>query len=90
MFGGLSFMVDDSMVVAADRHGDLLVRIDPARDDELVDGPRHRRAARLLDAGRARAPSHRGEGPARTEDQVAAEGLGVVVTHGNAPSHSLA
>jgi TfoX/Sxy family transcriptional regulator of competence genes len=39
MFGGLSFMVDDSMVVAARRGGDLLVRIDPARYDELLDVP---------------------------------------------------
>lgn len=36
MFGGLSFLVDDSMVVAARRDGDLLVRIDPARNDELL------------------------------------------------------
>ena len=39
MFGGLSFMVDDSMVVAAGRDGDLLVRIDPARNDELLNVP---------------------------------------------------
>ena len=38
MFGGLSFMVHDSMVVSAGRNGDLLVRIDPARNDELLDG----------------------------------------------------
>ena len=36
MFGGLSFMVDGSMVVAAGRDGDLLVRIDPARHDALL------------------------------------------------------
>ena len=36
MFGGLSFMVDDSMVVAARREGELLVRIDPARHDDLL------------------------------------------------------
>jgi hypothetical protein len=36
MFGGLSFMVDERMVVAAGRHGDLLVRVDPARHDELL------------------------------------------------------
>ena len=36
MFGGLSFMVDDSMVVTAGRHGDLLVRVDPAQSDELL------------------------------------------------------
>ena len=39
MFGGLSFMVDDSMVVAVGRDGDLLVRIDPARNDELLKVP---------------------------------------------------
>ena len=39
MFGGLSFMVDDSMVVAARRDGELLVRIDPARYDALLSVP---------------------------------------------------
>ncbi len=39
MFGGLSFMVDESMVVAARSNGDLLVRIDPARNDELLKVP---------------------------------------------------
>jgi hypothetical protein len=39
MFGGLSFMVDDSMVVAAGRDGDLLVRIAPERNDELLGVP---------------------------------------------------
>jgi len=39
MFGGLSFMVDDSMVVAAGRDGDLLVRIDPARYEQLLTVP---------------------------------------------------
>jgi TfoX/Sxy family transcriptional regulator of competence genes len=39
MFGGLSFMVDGSMVVAAGSQGDLLVRIDPARNDELLHLP---------------------------------------------------
>jgi TfoX/Sxy family transcriptional regulator of competence genes len=38
MFGGLSLMVDDSMVVAC-RDGGLLVRIDPARYDELLNLP---------------------------------------------------
>lgn len=36
MFGGLSFMVDGSMVVAVGRDGDLLVRIDPARNEDLL------------------------------------------------------
>ncbi len=39
MFGGLSFMVDESMVVAARSNGDLLVRIEPARNDELLKVP---------------------------------------------------
>ena len=39
MFGGLSFMVDDSMVVAVRRDGGLLVRVDPARNDELLNAP---------------------------------------------------
>lgn len=49
MFGGLSFMVDDSMVVAAGRGGDLLVRIDPARHDELLDVPGARPAIMGVD-----------------------------------------
>lgn len=36
MFGGLSFMVDDRMAVAAGRDGGLLVRTDPAQYDDLL------------------------------------------------------
>lgn len=36
MFGGLSFMVNDKMVVNVRRAGDLLVRVDPHRSPELV------------------------------------------------------
>lgn len=36
MFGGLSFMVDDRMAVAAGGDGDLLVRVDPAAYDKLL------------------------------------------------------
>lgn len=39
MFGGLSFMVDGSMVLAAGRDGSLLVRIDPPRHGELLGRP---------------------------------------------------
>lgn len=35
MFGGRSFMVHDKMVVSALKGGDLLVRVDAERDDEL-------------------------------------------------------
>lgn len=36
MFGGLSFMIDDRIAVAADKSGNLLVRIDPERSEELL------------------------------------------------------
>ena len=36
MFGGLSFMVDERMAVAAGRDGDLLVRTDPGEYDTLL------------------------------------------------------
>ena len=49
MFGGLSFMVDESMVVAVDRHGDLLVRIDPACHEELLHLPGARPAVMGVD-----------------------------------------
>ncbi len=70
MFGGLSFMVDDSMVVAC-RDGGLLVRIDPARYDELLDLPGAQPA--VMGAGRPMGPgwitvSHEG---LTTDKQVA-------------------
>ncbi|GAA1126283.1 TfoX/Sxy family protein [Arthrobacter flavus] len=36
MFGGISFMVNDRMAVAADRAGDLLVRTNPADYNEFL------------------------------------------------------
>jgi hypothetical protein len=36
MFGGISFMLDERMLVAARRGGDLLVRIDPDMHDDLL------------------------------------------------------
>lgn len=36
MFGGLAFMVDEKMVVCTRGDGDLLVRADPDRADELL------------------------------------------------------
>ncbi|RJK96948.1 hypothetical protein D5H78_06795 [Vallicoccus soli] len=36
MFGGVSFMVDEQLAVAAGRDGSLLVRTDPARYDDLL------------------------------------------------------
>jgi TfoX/Sxy family transcriptional regulator of competence genes len=36
MFGGLSFMVNEAMVVNAGSAGDLLVRVDPRRHEEYL------------------------------------------------------
>jgi TfoX/Sxy family transcriptional regulator of competence genes len=38
MFGGLGFMVDDHMAVAAGSGGDLMVRADPATSAQWLDG----------------------------------------------------
>ena len=37
MFGGLAFLVGGNMAVAASGQGGLLVRVDPAESDALVD-----------------------------------------------------
>jgi TfoX N-terminal domain len=38
MFGGLAFLINGNMAVAASGKGGLLARIDPAEGDALVDG----------------------------------------------------
>ena len=50
MFGGLAFLVNGNMAVAASGQGGLLLRIDPAEADSLVDG---RHARRFEMRGRA-------------------------------------
>jgi TfoX/Sxy family transcriptional regulator of competence genes len=37
MFGGLAFLVAGNMAIAASGQGGILVRVDPARSDRLVD-----------------------------------------------------
>ncbi|HVV77251.1 MAG TPA: TfoX/Sxy family protein [Mycobacteriales bacterium] len=37
MFGGLAFLIGGNMAVAASGQGGLLVRVDPAQADQLVD-----------------------------------------------------
>ena len=44
MFGGLAFLVDGNMAVSASGQGGLLLRVDPARADDLVEEPHVRRA----------------------------------------------
>lgn len=36
MFGGLSFMVNDKLAISANTHGDLMIRCEPDRVDELL------------------------------------------------------
>jgi hypothetical protein len=36
MFGGLTFMVNEKLTVTANTRGDLMVRADPARVDDLI------------------------------------------------------
>ena len=36
MFGGLGFMIDGNMAIAASGQGGILVRVDPEESDELV------------------------------------------------------
>jgi TfoX N-terminal domain len=38
MFGGLAFLLGGNMAVAASGQGGILVRVDPAKSDELVAG----------------------------------------------------
>jgi hypothetical protein len=39
MFGGLAFLVAGNMAVAASGQGGLMVRVDPAHTDALVEEP---------------------------------------------------
>ncbi len=64
MFGGLAFMVDERMVVCVSGGGsDLLVRVAPERDAELVGKPGARRA----EMGKERSM---GEGWITVDEQV--------------------
>ncbi len=39
MFGGLAFLIDGNMAVSASSRGGLLLRVDPARTEELIQSP---------------------------------------------------
>ena len=38
MFGGLGFLIGGNIAVAASGHGGLMVRVDPAQAESLIDG----------------------------------------------------
>jgi TfoX/Sxy family transcriptional regulator of competence genes len=42
MFGGLAFLIGGNMAIGASGQGGLLVRVDPAQSDELVEKTRAR------------------------------------------------
>jgi TfoX/Sxy family transcriptional regulator of competence genes len=43
MFGGLAFLINGNMAVSASGQGGILLRVDPARTEELVRAPHARR-----------------------------------------------
>lgn len=43
MFGGLAFLVNGNMAVTANSQGSMMVRVDPAQSQSLLDEPRVRR-----------------------------------------------
>jgi TfoX/Sxy family transcriptional regulator of competence genes len=43
MFGGLAFLINGNMAVSASSQGGLLLRVDPAETDALVEDPDARR-----------------------------------------------
>jgi len=49
MFGGLAFLLHGNMAVAASSQGGLLLRVDPAESDSLVD---RRHVSRMVMRGR--------------------------------------
>ena len=43
MFGGLAFLVNGNMAVSASGQGGMLLRVDPARTEQLIQAPHARR-----------------------------------------------
>ncbi|HEX3750365.1 MAG TPA: TfoX/Sxy family protein [Streptosporangiaceae bacterium] len=50
MFGGLAFLINGNMAIAASREGGAMVRVDPGQSDELIATTP---AARMVMRGRA-------------------------------------
>lgn len=84
MFGGLSFMLDDRMVVSVGRDGSLLVRVDPARSQELLAIPHAHPAAmgadRPMGPGWITVTAH-----GLTTDQQLTDWIAVALQHHGAP-----
>ena len=82
MFGGLAFLVDGNMAVAASGQGGLLVRVDPDESDVLVESS----PARLMEM---RGRSMKGWLRVDTEDVVSEEALAEWVERGVSYARSL-
>lgn len=67
MFGAVALMVDDSMAVAANKDGSLLVRVDPAEEGALLDDPHASRAE--MGQGRSMGPGWIRVDPAAVLDE---------------------
>ena len=80
MFGGLAFLVNGNMAVAASGEGGLLVRVDPAAADEWID---HAGVTPMVMRGREM------RGWLRVLADLDAEGLGQWVSRGVSYARSL-
>ena len=76
MFGGLAFLLDGHMAVAVSGQGGLLLRIDPARSDELSATPH---VGRMVMRGREMDGWLRVEEQAVNTDEQLAEWVGLGV-----------
>lgn len=87
MFGGLAFLLAGRMAAAASGQGSLMLRVDPARSDELVtrDG-----ASRVVMRGREMDGWLRVEAAALVDDERLREwiGLGVEFVRSLPPTKS--
>lgn len=80
MFGGLAFLINRNMAVAASSHGGLLVRADPAAAEAWIDGDQ---VAPMEMRGRSM------NGWLRVSDPTASDDLEVWVERGVAYARSL-
>jgi hypothetical protein len=78
MFGGLAFLVEGHLAVSASGHGGLLLRVDPARTDSLVDPPA---VDRFVMRGRAMDGWLRVDTAVVADDDVLREWVGLGVAH---------
>ncbi|SDS27970.1 TfoX N-terminal domain-containing protein [Brevibacterium siliguriense] len=69
MFGGRAVMVNGKMIVSAGKTGDLLVRVDADRHDELLESPGARQAE--MGTGREMGPGWIEASAEAIEDEVA-------------------